>query len=138
LLRNPWNGNKEIKISRDGTELEPSVGARLLREFDLDPSTIAQDSPGPAPGVRRMSYPTGPYRQPASATQVMYPQQTASMTAQGLTYYPYSVPQPQALMFNYAPQRSIEGQQPPQQQAYGVPPRGGQQYQSYGQLPPRQ
>ncbi|KAF8182309.1 YT521-B-like domain-containing protein [Pholiota molesta] len=32
-LRNPWNRDKEIKVSRDGTELEPSVGERLLREW---------------------------------------------------------------------------------------------------------
>lgn len=32
-LRNPWNKSREIKISRDGTELEPSVGAKLLEEW---------------------------------------------------------------------------------------------------------
>lgn len=32
-LRNPWNGNREVKIARDGTELEPSVGRRLLSTF---------------------------------------------------------------------------------------------------------
>jgi hypothetical protein len=85
-----------------------------------------------------MSYPTGPYRQPAPSPQVMYPPQTAPMIAQGLTYYPYSVPQPQTIMYNYAPQRNTQGQQPPQQQAYGVPPQGGQQYQPYDQPPPRQ
>ncbi|KAK5003802.1 hypothetical protein LTR60_006726, partial [Cryomyces antarcticus] len=25
-LRNPWNANREVKIARDGTELETSVG----------------------------------------------------------------------------------------------------------------
>ncbi len=29
-LRNPWNSNREVKIARDGTELEPSVGRRLI------------------------------------------------------------------------------------------------------------
>ena len=29
-LRNPWNANREVKIARDGTELETSVGRRLL------------------------------------------------------------------------------------------------------------
>jgi len=33
-LRNPWNHNREIKVSRDGTELEPSVGQALLEEWD--------------------------------------------------------------------------------------------------------
>jgi hypothetical protein len=32
-LRNPWNGNKEVKIARDGTELEPSIGKRLVQMF---------------------------------------------------------------------------------------------------------
>ncbi|KIM40978.1 hypothetical protein M413DRAFT_28080 [Hebeloma cylindrosporum] len=33
-LRNPWNNDREVKVSRDGTELEPSVGKRLLDEWD--------------------------------------------------------------------------------------------------------
>ena len=36
-LRNPWNENKEVKVARDGTELEPSVGKRLLQMFHLPP-----------------------------------------------------------------------------------------------------
>jgi hypothetical protein len=32
-LRNPWNANREVKIARDGTELEPGVGSRLLQMF---------------------------------------------------------------------------------------------------------
>lgn len=32
-LRNPWNANREVKIARDGTELEPGVGERLLQMF---------------------------------------------------------------------------------------------------------
>jgi hypothetical protein len=32
-LRNPWNANREVKIARDGTELEPSVGNRLIQMF---------------------------------------------------------------------------------------------------------
>ncbi len=32
-LRNPWNAHKEIKIARDGTELETSVGRRLIQMF---------------------------------------------------------------------------------------------------------
>ncbi|OXB79485.1 UNVERIFIED_CONTAM: hypothetical protein H355_013881 [Colinus virginianus] len=30
-LLNPWNGNKEVQISRDGQELEPQVGEQLLQ-----------------------------------------------------------------------------------------------------------
>jgi RNA recognition motif-containing protein len=32
-LRNPWNANREVKIARDGTELEPSVGRKLIQLF---------------------------------------------------------------------------------------------------------
>ena len=32
-LRNPWNENRFIKRSRDGTEVEPSVGSQLLLHF---------------------------------------------------------------------------------------------------------
>ncbi|RDL34613.1 RNA-binding, RBD [Venustampulla echinocandica] len=37
-LRNPWNSNREVKIARDGTELETSVGRGLLGLFHLMPS----------------------------------------------------------------------------------------------------
>ncbi|TFK52353.1 hypothetical protein OE88DRAFT_1734362 [Heliocybe sulcata] len=33
-LRNPWNHEREVKVSRDGTELEPSVGQALLDEWE--------------------------------------------------------------------------------------------------------
>lgn len=33
-LRNPWNHDREIKVSRDGTELEPSIGQQLLEEWE--------------------------------------------------------------------------------------------------------
>jgi len=33
-LRNPWNHDREVKVSRDGTELEPTVGERLLEEWE--------------------------------------------------------------------------------------------------------
>ncbi|KZP18558.1 hypothetical protein FIBSPDRAFT_911636 [Athelia psychrophila] len=32
-LRNPWNHDREIKVSRDGTELEPAIGQTLLDEW---------------------------------------------------------------------------------------------------------
>jgi hypothetical protein len=34
-LRNPWNANKEVKIARDGTELEPNIGRHLIQLFHL-------------------------------------------------------------------------------------------------------
>lgn len=33
-LRNAWNSNREVKIARDGTELEPAVGRRLIGLFN--------------------------------------------------------------------------------------------------------
>ena len=37
-LRNPWNANREVKIARDGTELETSVGRRLVQMFQRSPT----------------------------------------------------------------------------------------------------
>ena len=36
-LRNPWNHGREVKVSRDGTEIEPSIGRQLLEEWDKPP-----------------------------------------------------------------------------------------------------
>ncbi|TPX65916.1 hypothetical protein SpCBS45565_g04818 [Spizellomyces sp. 'palustris'] len=33
-LRNAWNANKQVKVSRDGIEVETSIGKRLLQEFE--------------------------------------------------------------------------------------------------------
>ena len=51
-LRNPWNANREVKIARDGTELEPSVGRRLVQMFARPPqahSGVAMMSPAGVP-----------------------------------------------------------------------------------------
>ncbi|KAF5334060.1 hypothetical protein D9758_017515 [Tetrapyrgos nigripes] len=32
-FRNPWNHDREVKVSRDGTALEPSVGQQLIDEW---------------------------------------------------------------------------------------------------------
>jgi hypothetical protein len=50
-LRNPWNHGREVKISRDGTELEPSIGRKLLEEWDNRPPSPA-DIPAPAGSSR--------------------------------------------------------------------------------------
>jgi hypothetical protein len=42
-LRNPWNANREVKIARDGTELETGVGKRLVQMFHR---------PGPPPPMQ--------------------------------------------------------------------------------------
>lgn len=48
-LRNPWNSNREVKIARDGTELEPSVGRRLIGLFNRVQSPVQGSMP---PGMR--------------------------------------------------------------------------------------
>lgn len=51
-LRNPWNANREVKIARDGTELETSVGRRLLQMFQKPISTPEPLSQMPWPPSR--------------------------------------------------------------------------------------
>ncbi|RYP92503.1 hypothetical protein DL770_001369 [Monosporascus sp. CRB-9-2] len=51
-LRNPWNSNREVKIARDGTELEPSVGRKLIGLFNRVQSPPAPALPlGMRPGM---------------------------------------------------------------------------------------
>ncbi|KAM6391605.1 3'-5' RNA helicase YTHDC2 [Rhynochetos jubatus] len=38
-LLNPWNDNKKVQMSRDGQELEPQVGGKLLQLWDRIPLT---------------------------------------------------------------------------------------------------
>ncbi|EPE31802.1 RNA-binding, RBD [Glarea lozoyensis ATCC 20868] len=44
-LRNPWNSNREVKIARDGTELETSIGRRLVGLFHRLPSPTVPQTP---------------------------------------------------------------------------------------------
>ncbi|KAK4131988.1 hypothetical protein BT67DRAFT_426838 [Trichocladium antarcticum] len=50
-LRNPWNSNREVKIARDGTELEPSVGRRLIGLFNRAQSPALAILPGMVPQI---------------------------------------------------------------------------------------
>jgi hypothetical protein len=43
-LRNSWNSNREVKIARDGTEIEPTVGHRLLQLFHPPRSVVGPAS----------------------------------------------------------------------------------------------
>ncbi|KZV93859.1 hypothetical protein EXIGLDRAFT_691262 [Exidia glandulosa HHB12029] len=52
-LRNPWNHDREVKVSRDGTELEPTVGARLLEEWDRPEGSSQPPPPPPLPTTGR-------------------------------------------------------------------------------------
>ncbi|KAH9370374.1 hypothetical protein HPB48_006708 [Haemaphysalis longicornis] len=40
-LLNPWNENRKVQVSRDGQELEPSVGEALCRLWDGLPDAVA-------------------------------------------------------------------------------------------------
>jgi hypothetical protein len=51
-LQNPWNHGREVKVSRDGTELEPSVGQRLLEEWDRSPPGVSATPSLPTPRRR--------------------------------------------------------------------------------------
>jgi hypothetical protein len=44
-LRNTWNHNLEVKVSRDGMELNPDVGQKLLREWDVLSTPIFSQVP---------------------------------------------------------------------------------------------
>lgn len=51
-LRNPWNHGREIKVSRDGTELEPAVGQQLVEEWmTLASKTTDADDAGRTAGL---------------------------------------------------------------------------------------
>ena len=59
-LRNPWNANREVKIARDGTELETSIGRRLIGMFHrpMPPQQIV----GAMAQQAQMGYPPMGYR----------------------------------------------------------------------------
>lgn len=44
-LRNPWNQNREVKVSRDGTEIEPDVGRQLIALWASPSPSLASKSP---------------------------------------------------------------------------------------------
>ncbi|KIL66780.1 hypothetical protein M378DRAFT_160279 [Amanita muscaria Koide BX008] len=44
-LRNPWNHEREVKVSRDGTELEPMVGQQLIDEWHGLATAPAESGP---------------------------------------------------------------------------------------------
>lgn len=64
-LRNPWNANREVKIARDGTELEPNVGRRLVGLFNMTQGTGFTPPATVRPGVGGvMGYPPGQHVRP--------------------------------------------------------------------------
>ncbi|KAI5466734.1 YT521-B-like domain-containing protein [Mariannaea sp. PMI_226] len=59
-LRNPWNSNREVKIARDGTELEPSAGQRLVGLFSRLPNPAPLSATVPVP-TAALGFPMRPY-----------------------------------------------------------------------------
>jgi hypothetical protein len=59
-LRNPWNHDREVKVSRDGTELEPGVGQMLLEEWSRlsGPPPPQQQQPAQGSGKASGAKPT--------------------------------------------------------------------------------
>ncbi|XP_070542906.1 3'-5' RNA helicase YTHDC2-like [Ptychodera flava] len=55
-LCNPWNDNKKVKIARDGQELEPQVGEKLLQHW----SKVEDYKPGSGDATHRVSAQTSP------------------------------------------------------------------------------
>lgn len=59
-LRNAWNHDREIKVSRDGTELEPGIGQRLIDDWmtlaagegEGSRQSTAKPSAKSTPGIR--------------------------------------------------------------------------------------
>jgi len=62
-LRNPWNQGREVKVSRDGTELEPTVGRQFLEMWDKPP-------PPPADVPAASSHGTHQRRGPKSTRHI--------------------------------------------------------------------
>lgn len=60
-LRNPWNSNREVKIARDGTELETSIGKRLVGLFHKLTTPVTSSSQGLPMAMQMM--PPGAYPQ---------------------------------------------------------------------------
>ncbi|OAA53763.1 YTH domain protein [Niveomyces insectorum RCEF 264] len=61
-MRNPLNANREIKIARDGTEVDPAVGRQLIRLFHEAATTSPAAVGGrPSIGSATGGYTQGPY-----------------------------------------------------------------------------
>ncbi|KAK5943636.1 hypothetical protein PMZ80_004644 [Knufia obscura] len=77
-LRNPWNANREVKIARDGTELEPTIGRKLIGMFEQQAQiNLAARTAGPPP---QYGYPQQVPQYPTMMHQASYgyPQQGPS------------------------------------------------------------
>ncbi|CAI8055726.1 YTH domain-containing protein 1 [Geodia barretti] len=73
-LKNPWNDNKPVKISRDGQEIEPTVGERLCRlwikiesEDDFPHTTVPTSRHSVHPHAHHFQRQMPPYSNPYPA-----------------------------------------------------------------------
>ncbi|EGN94027.1 hypothetical protein SERLA73DRAFT_189179 [Serpula lacrymans var. lacrymans S7.3] len=65
-MRNPWNHDREVKVSRDGTELEPGIGQQLIDEWLALAHTASQgERSRNAGGSSRRATKSTPAIQPA-------------------------------------------------------------------------
>lgn len=72
-LHNPWNFNKEVKIARDGTELETQLGRRLVSLFHPPYAGPSGEGYGPASVHGQPSQHPMPYSFAGQSFE-MYPQ----------------------------------------------------------------
>lgn len=70
-LRNSWNQDREIKVSRDGTEVEPGVGQRLLEQWRTLAAapTMMETSKSPAAVDQRATKPASTLLPAAAAAE---------------------------------------------------------------------
>lgn len=68
-LRNVWNRGREIKVSRDGTELEPGVGQQLVGEWLTLAREVADDDRRTACLAGRRVAKFGPSVEPKGAKE---------------------------------------------------------------------
>ncbi|XP_048584251.1 3'-5' RNA helicase YTHDC2 [Nematostella vectensis] len=54
-LVNPWNDHKKVQISRDGQELEPSIGAELCKLWEVDHTNTSNRYSRPVSGATNNS-----------------------------------------------------------------------------------
>ena len=69
-IRNPWNANREVKIARDGTEIEPSVGSQLISMFGQPCQPPTPPPPPMRPGMEGR-YGTGWYDGSWARTKIL-------------------------------------------------------------------
>jgi len=80
-LRNPWNSNREVKIARDGTEIEPSIGRRLVSMFHRP-----QMPAGSSNTTRQHQQPPPPPSSQGGISPFMNPHASAPGGMYGRTY----------------------------------------------------